>query len=137
MAAAPAKTPALRNSRRCIDAKLWLFLASDCNSDPFQHCFQGRINLDAVKKLSLLVLALLCGSFLLQGCFPEGEGKNELIEPNQVMGAAGGETQDQTAPVAPAASSGGGETASAFPASVQPEMSANHEDAADDPPKSP
>jgi hypothetical protein len=74
-----------------------------------------------VKKSPLLLL-LLAGilGVVLSGCFPEGEGKDELIKPNPLMGAAGGEREDQTAPVAPMSATGGNQTSSAFPSTDQP-----------------
>jgi hypothetical protein len=70
-----------------------------------------------VKKLSFLVL--IC-AVILAGCFPEGEGKGELIKANPVQGPAGDEVGDQTAPVGQAAYLPDGSTNSAFPSNDFP-----------------
>jgi hypothetical protein len=80
------------------------------------------ITCEQVKKLHFLVLsfAALLLTTALGGCFPEGEGKAELIQENPQMGASGGEKMDQTAPVGPASTSPGNPTTSAFPSTAPP-----------------
>lgn len=70
--------------------------------------------------MKYLALVLLSSALILSGCMPEGEGRDKWVTPNPLRGPAGGEVQDQTAPVAPAGRGVNGSTASVFPDTAPP-----------------